>query len=43
MYDDDERFAEGAIDLDSALVMRNVPVEWHGIGSIADTEAPSSA
>jgi hypothetical protein len=31
MYDDRERFPAGAIHRDSALVMRNVPVEWHGI------------
>jgi len=43
MFDDRERFPVGSIDLDSALVMRNVPAEWHGIGSIAHVEAPTFA
>lgn len=30
-YDDRDAFPVGKIHLDSALVMRNIPVEWHGI------------
>jgi hypothetical protein len=35
LFDDRSRFPVGSIELDSALVMRKVPVEWHGIGAVA--------
>jgi uncharacterized protein YqjF (DUF2071 family) len=34
LFDDRAAFPAGTIHLDSALVMRNVPVEWHGVGSL---------
>lgn len=43
MFDDRERFPAGSIHLDSALVMRNVPADWHGIGSIVRAEMSSAA
>lgn len=36
-FDDEARFPRGSIALDSALVMRNIAVEWHGV----DTPAAS--
>ncbi len=35
VYDDAAQFPAGSISLDSALVMRRVPVEWHGVEDIA--------
>ncbi len=29
VFDDPARFPVGSIELDSALVMRDIPVEWH--------------
>jgi hypothetical protein len=43
MFDDRERFPPGSIHLDSALVMRNVPAEWHGVGSIAHARMRTAA
>lgn len=43
MFDDRARFPAGSIDLDSALVMRNVPAEWHGSGSVAHLDSPTYA
>ena len=34
LFDDRAAFPAGTIHLDSALVMRNVPVEWHGLASL---------
>jgi hypothetical protein len=34
LFDDRAVFPAGTIHLDSALVMRNVPVEWHGLRSL---------
>ena len=34
LFDDCSAFPKGTIHLDSALVMRNVPVEWHALGSL---------
>ena len=40
MFDDATVFPLGTIELDSALVMRGVPVEWHGVGSIPCGDGP---
>ena len=42
LFDDRVAFPAGTIELDSALVMRNVPVEWHGLGSLSSCEDRSS-
>jgi uncharacterized protein YqjF (DUF2071 family) len=34
-FDDRSVFPEGSIHLDSALVMRNITVEWHSLGSLS--------
>jgi Uncharacterized conserved protein (COG2071) len=34
LFDDRAVFPAGTIHLDSALVMRNLPVEWHGLRSL---------
>ena len=34
-FDDRAAFPAGSIHLDSALVMRDVPVEWHSVGSLS--------
>lgn len=33
-FDDQSRFPEGAVHLDSALIMRRVPVEWRALGPL---------
>ncbi len=38
VFDDKARFPEGSIELDSALVMREIPVEWQVIPSVRDVE-----
>jgi uncharacterized protein YqjF (DUF2071 family) len=38
LYDDPSVFPVGSIALDSALVMRGVPVEWHSTGSIIESQ-----
>jgi uncharacterized protein YqjF (DUF2071 family) len=38
LFDDRVAFPAGTIHLDSALVMRNIPVEWHGLGSLSPCE-----
>ena len=43
MFDDQERFPEGSIHLDSALVMRNVPADWRGVGPIAGAKLRAAA
>lgn len=37
-FDDPVAFPAGSIHLDSALAMRNVAVEWHSIGALAERE-----
>ncbi len=41
LYDDPSVFPVGSIALDSALVMREVPVEWHSTGSIIEGQTDS--
>jgi Uncharacterized conserved protein (COG2071) len=38
-FDDTCRFPVGSIELDSALVMRNIPVEWHTVPSLMPAQA----
>jgi Uncharacterized conserved protein (COG2071) len=37
-YDNRERFPDGSIHLDSAFIMRNVPVEWHSLPRLPTTQ-----
>lgn len=40
-FDDQSRFPEGAVYLDSALIMRRVPVEWTALGPL-NADAPAT-
>ncbi len=39
MFDDQSLFPSGSITFDSVFVMRNIEVEWHGLGSLR-SDAP---
>ena len=41
-FDDRDAFRAGTIHLDSALVMRDVAVEWHSVGSLSPRHNHSS-
>ena len=43
VFDDPVRFPPGSIALDCALAMRNVPVDWHSVGSPRTTELVANA
>jgi hypothetical protein len=38
-FEDRERFPEGSVEFDSALLMRNIEHEWHGRNSLCTREA----
>jgi hypothetical protein len=39
-FDDTAQFPPGAVNLDCALIMRRVPVEWKALSSLRATDAP---
>jgi hypothetical protein len=35
LFDSNEHFPPGSVEFDNALMMRNIPHEWHALGSVA--------
>jgi hypothetical protein len=42
-FDDTSIFPAGSIVLDSAVVMRNIPIEFHGVSALVSATHPTAA